>query len=163
MPGSSSKEGGAAGCHLRRRSTQIENTTTISLATICGAFSRKVAQASVAVIVSSWSGQLAQRTRAAGSGVHSSCGWGTQKRKPQARAGLPIPDWSDRLIQSESVGGRAHESQCIRFVWSGAGTAYRDGGADAFSRHAIRDRHWHPKVLWCRSDRKTVRSASTHC
>jgi hypothetical protein len=51
-PGSSSNEGGAAGCHLRRRSTQIENTTTISPATICGAFSRKVAQASVAVIAS---------------------------------------------------------------------------------------------------------------
>jgi hypothetical protein len=60
---------------------------------------------------------------------------------------LATPDWSDRLNQSESVGGRAHESQCIRFVWSSGGTAYRDGGADAFSRHAIRDRNWHPKVL----------------
>jgi hypothetical protein len=41
----------AASRHLRRsHSAQIKTTSTISMATICGAFSRKVAQASVAVI-----------------------------------------------------------------------------------------------------------------
>jgi hypothetical protein len=66
---------------------------------------------------------------------------------PVAIFGLAIPDWCGRLFKSESVGGRAHESQCIRFVWSGGLAAYRNGGADAFSRYSARERHWHLKVL----------------
>jgi len=78
--------------------------------------------------------------------------------------GLATPDWAGRLIQLESVGGRAHESQCIRIVWSGGDAAYRNGGIDAFSRHAFRERHWHLKVLRrYRSNRKTVRSTATRC
>jgi hypothetical protein len=56
------------------------------------------------------------------------------------------PDWAGRLIQLESVGGRAHESQCIRIVWSGGDAAYRNGSTDAFSRHAFCERHWQLKV-----------------
>jgi hypothetical protein len=59
---------------------------------------------------------------------------------------LAAADWSDRL-QLESVWGRAHESQRIRFVWSGGGAAYRNGCTDAFSRHTFGERHWHFKVL----------------
>ena len=62
-------------------------------------------------------------------------------------SGLATLDWCDRLIQLGSVGGRAHEAQCIRFVWSGGRAAYRNDGADAFSRHSVRERHWHLKVL----------------
>jgi hypothetical protein len=61
--------------------------------------------------------------------------------------GLATLDWGIKLIRSEQVGGRAHESQCVRFVWGGGGAAHRSGGTDAFSRHAFRERHWHPKVL----------------
>jgi hypothetical protein len=50
-------------------------------------------------------------------------------------------------IQLESVGGRAHESRCIRFVWSGGGAAYRNRRTDAFSRGAFAQRHRHLKVL----------------
>ena len=64
-----------------------------------------------------------------------------------ALLGIATLDWIDKLIRSEQVGGRAHESQCIRFVWGGGGAAHRSGGTDAFSRHAFRERHWHPKVL----------------
>jgi integrase len=60
---------------------------------------------------------------------------------PPGRIGLV--NW----IQLESVGGRAHESQCIRFVWSRGGSAYRNRGADAFSRGAFAQRHRHLKVL----------------
>jgi hypothetical protein len=78
--------------------------------------------------------------------------------------GLATPDWAARLIQLESVGGRAHESQCIRIVWSGGDAAYRNGRTDAFSRHALRERDWHLKVLRrYRSHRKTVRSTAAHC
>jgi hypothetical protein len=66
---------------------------------------------------------------------------------PIAFFGLATPDWCGRLFQLESVGGRAHESQFIRFVWSSGGTAYRDGGTNAFSHHAFRERRWHLKVL----------------
>jgi hypothetical protein len=55
--------------------------------------------------------------------------------------GLATPDWAGRLIQLESVGGRAHESQCIRIVWSGGDAAYRTGRTDAFSRRAFSERH----------------------
>ena len=51
--------------------------------------------------------------------------------------GLATPEWCDRLIQLESVGGRAHEAQYIRFVWSGDGAAYRNGGVVAFSRYTF--------------------------
>jgi hypothetical protein len=64
-----------------------------------------------------------------------------------ASLGIATLDWGVKLIRSEQVGGRAHESQCIRFVWGGGGAAHRSGGTDAFSRHAFRERHWHPKVL----------------
>jgi hypothetical protein len=78
-------------------------------------------------------------------------------------SGLATPDWCDRLFQLESVGGRAHEAQRIRFVWNGGGAAYRNGGADAFPRYAFRERDWHLKVLrYQRRNRKTVRSTSTH-
>jgi hypothetical protein len=60
---------------------------------------------------------------------------------------LATLDWSGKLIQLESVGGRAHESQCIRFVGSSGGAAYRNGGTDAFSDHAFAERHWYLKVL----------------
>jgi len=60
---------------------------------------------------------------------------------------LATPDWCGKLTQLESVGGRAHEAQCICFVWSGGGAAYRNGGADAFSRYASRERQWRLKVL----------------
>ena len=56
-------------------------------------------------------------------------------------------DWCDKLILSEQVGGRAHEAQCIRFVWSGGSSAFRNGGADAFSRHAFGRQCWQLKVL----------------
>ena len=63
-----------------------------------------------------------------------------------------------------AVGGRAHESQCIRIVWSGGDAAYRNGRTDAFSRYAFRERHWHLKVLRrCGSHRKTLRSTAAHC
>jgi hypothetical protein len=51
------------------------------------------------------------------------------------------------VIRLESVGGRTPESQCIHFVWRGGGAAYRNGGTDAFSRRALRQRHWRLKVL----------------
>ena len=71
--------------------------------------------------------------------------------------GLATPDWAGRLIQLESVGGRGHESQCIRIGWSGGDAAYRNGRTVAFSRHALRERDWHIKVLRrYRSHRKTV-------
>jgi hypothetical protein len=60
---------------------------------------------------------------------------------------LATPDWFGKLIQLESVGGRAPESRCIHFAWRGGGVAYRNGGADAFSRRAFDQRHWHLKVL----------------
>src|SRR5262249_58319683 len=53
-----------------------------------------------------------------------------------------------KLIESESVGGRAHGSQYIGFVWRGGSAGYRSSGTDGVSRHAIRERHWHLKVLW---------------
>ena len=56
-------------------------------------------------------------------------------------------DWRDKLIQSEQVGGRAHEAQSIRLVWSCGGAAYRNGGANAFSRDAFRRRRWQFEVL----------------
>jgi hypothetical protein len=78
--------------------------------------------------------------------------------------GLATPDWCDRLIQLESVGGRAPEAQCIRFVWNGGSAAFRNGGADAFARYAFCERHWQLKVLrHQRRNRKTVRATSTHC
>jgi hypothetical protein len=52
--------------------------------------------------------------------------------------GFAILDWPGRLVRSEQVGGRAHEAQCIRVVWSCGGATYCDCGADAFSRHAFR-------------------------
>src|SRR5271157_648604 len=61
--------------------------------------------------------------------------------------GLATPDWCDKLVQSEPVGGRAHETQCIWFVWSGSSAAYRNGGVDAFSRDAFRRRCWQLEVL----------------
>src|SRR5262249_47692605 len=70
----------AASRHLRRsHRAQIKTTSTISRATTCGAFSRKVAQASVAVIVSPYNTAAAVRTtRAAGNltterAVYASC------------------------------------------------------------------------------------------
>ena len=75
---------------------------------------------------------------------------------------LATPDWCNRLSQLESVGGRAHEAQYVRFVWSGGGAAYCNDGADAFSRYAFRERHWHPKVLQPhRRDRKMLGRRST--
>jgi hypothetical protein len=56
-------------------------------------------------------------------------------------------DWCDKLIQSEQVGGRAHEPQCIGFVWCCGDAAYRNGGADGFSRDAFRRRCWQLEVL----------------
>jgi hypothetical protein len=77
---------------------------------------------------------------------------------------LAAPDWAGSLARLESVGGRAHESQCIRIVWSGGDAAYRNGRTDAFSRYALRERHWHLKVLRrCGSHRKTLRSTAAHC
>jgi hypothetical protein len=61
--------------------------------------------------------------------------------------GIATPDRGDKLIQSEQVGGRAHEPQCIRFVWCCGGPTYRDGGADGFSRDAFRRRCWQLEVL----------------
>ena len=53
-----------------------------------------------------------------------------QDVRPAADAVLLLPlftsDRCGKLVELESVGGRAHESQCIRFVWSGGGVAYRD-------------------------------------
>ena len=77
-------------------------------------------------------------------------------------SGLPLLIGLVELIQLKSVGGRAHESQCVRFVWSGGDAAYRNGRTDAFSRHAFREQHWHLKVLR-RYNRKTVRSTAAHC
>jgi hypothetical protein len=53
------------------------------------------------------------------------------------RSRLATADWNDKLIQSEQVGGPAHEPQCIRVVWSCGDTAYRNGGANTFSRYAF--------------------------
>ena len=61
--------------------------------------------------------------------------------------GIATPDWGDKLIQLGQVGGRAHETQCICFVWGGGGAAYRNGGADALSRDAFRRRCWQLEVL----------------
>jgi hypothetical protein len=86
----------------------------------------------------------------------------------RAGGGAPSAPFSPLIgvvswLKLESVGGRAHESQCIRFVWNGGGAAYRNGGADAFPRYAFRERDWHLKVLrYQRRNRKTVRSTSTH-
>jgi hypothetical protein len=52
-----------------------------------------------------------------------------------------------KLVELESVGGQAHESQGFRFVWSCGDAAYRDGGADAFSRDAFRRQCWRLEVL----------------
>jgi hypothetical protein len=60
---------------------------------------------------------------------------------------VATPDWGDKLIQLEQVGGRAHEPQCIRFVWSCGGATYRNGGADGFSRDAFQRRCWQLEVL----------------
>ena len=66
---------------------------------------------------------------------------------PIAFFGLATPDPCGKLIRLGSVGGPAHEAQCICFVWSGSGAAYRNGGADAFSRYSSRERQWQLKVL----------------
>src|SRR5262249_11622343 len=50
--------------------------------------------------------------------------------------------------------GRAHESQCIRFVWTCGGTAFRHGGGDFFSRHAFRRQCWQLEMLRQRGDLK---------
>jgi hypothetical protein len=65
--------------------------------------------------------------------------WPLAGSAPSSR--LAALDWFGKVIQLESVGGRAHESQCIRFVWSGGGAAYRNGGTDAFLRRAFAQRH----------------------
>ena len=71
---------------------------------------------------------------------------------------------TDTLIESESVGGRTHGSQCIRLVWRGGSAAYRNSGIVDVWRHAVCARPWHLKVLWRHgSDRKTVRSTATSC
>ena len=61
--------------------------------------------------------------------------------------GLATSDWSDKLIQLEQVGGRAHESQRVCFVWSGGASAYRHGGVDVFSRDAFRRQCWQLEML----------------
>jgi hypothetical protein len=76
-------------------------------------------------------------------------------RSRTTATGLASSDRSGKLIQSESVGGRAHESRCVRFIRRGGAAAYRNGDIDAVPRCACRARHQHLKVL-CRSDRKTV-------
>jgi hypothetical protein len=68
--------------------------------------------------------------------------------------------------QQSQSGDWAHEAQCICFVWSGHGAAYRNDGADAFSRYAFRERHWRLKVLRRqRRNRKILSRGSTaiHC
>src|SRR6516225_5568053 len=52
-----------------------------------------------------------------------------------------------RSAAREQVGGRAHEPKRICFVWRGGDAAYRNGGADGFSRHAFRRRCWQFEVL----------------
>jgi len=79
-----------------------------------------------------------------------------RKARPESRVsvapalalhyGVATPDWGDKLIQSEQVGGRAHEAQ-FGFVWSGGGAAHRNGGADAFSRDVFHRRCWKFEVL----------------
>ena len=57
---------------------------------------------------------------------------------------------------SEQVGGRAHETQCICFVWSCGGAAHCHDGPDDFSRDAYRRRCWQFEMLRQRRNRKSV-------
>ena len=52
---------------------------------------------------------------------------GGSKLKPLDPRWVATLDWSDKLIQSEQVGGRAHEPKRICFVWRGGDAAYRNG------------------------------------
>jgi len=61
--------------------------------------------------------------------------------------GVATPDWGDKLIQSEQVGGRAHEAKCNRVVWSCGGGAYPNRRGDAFARDGFQYRRWQIKVL----------------
>ena len=70
--------------------------------------------------------------------------------------GLVTSDWCDKLILLEQVGGRAHATQCIRFVWSCGGADYCHDGADDFSRDAYRRRRWQFEMLRQRWNRKSV-------
>ena len=70
--------------------------------------------------------------------------------------------WLGRLRKSEQVGGRAHEAQ-FGFVWSGGSAAYRNGGADGFSRDVFRRRCWQLEVLRHRWNRKGVLNGSASC
>ena len=70
--------------------------------------------------------------------------------------GLVTSDWSDKLIQSEQVGGRAHATQYIRFVRSCGGSDYCHDGDDDFSRDAYRRRCWQFEMLRQRWNRKSV-------
>ena len=70
--------------------------------------------------------------------------------------------WAGRLRKSEQVGGRAHEAQ-FGFVWSGGSAAYRNGGADGFSRDVFRRRYWQLEVLRHRWNRKGVLNGSASC
>ena len=62
--------------------------------------------------------------------------------------GVATPDWGDRLIQSEQVGGRAHAKR-IHVVWSCGGGAYPNRRGDAFARDSFQYRRWQIKVLRC--------------
>jgi hypothetical protein len=64
--------------------------------------------------------------------------------------GIATPDWVDKLIQLEQVGGRAHEAQSNSahdFVWRGGGDAYANRRRDAFSRDRFHQRCWQIEVL----------------
>jgi hypothetical protein len=80
--------------------------------------------------------------------------------------GLATSDWSNKLIQSEQVGGRAHATQYIRFVWSCGGSAYCHDGAVDFSRDAYRRRRWQLEMLrqgWNRKSVLNVASVVVQC
>jgi hypothetical protein len=59
--------------------------------------------------------------------------------------GSPSLIWVGMLRESEAVGGRAYEPQCICFVWSCGVAAYRNGGANVFSRDGYQ--RWRFEVL----------------
>src|SRR5262249_29115096 len=89
-------------------------------------------------------------------------GWSLNRHKQGNRGPLFAFGGSSSLIrvvdctnQSKSGDG-LHEAQSIRPVWSCGGAAYRNGGANAFSRDAFRRRRWQFEVLRQRRNLKSV-------
>jgi len=77
-------------------------------------------------------------------------GFGGRPWQQLRQWGIATPDWVDKLIQLEQVGGRAHEAKSNSahdFVWRGGGDAYANRRGDAFSRDGFHQRCWQIEVL----------------